>query len=106
MLVASGGRPRLESRVGRAGVDPVDHQAAFGEEPLPVLLDEFVKVADGSDHQGALTVFGDRKVMGQAVALAGGPVPVERDSALPVEMHGDGVLVEVVEHWGQRLSAV
>jgi hypothetical protein len=44
--------------------------------------------------------------MGQAVALAGRPVAVQRDGALPVEMHGDRVLVEVVEHRGQRLAAV
>src|SRR6185437_15763904 len=40
------------------------------------------------------------------VALAGGPVAVEFDSALPVEMGSRLVLVEVVENRGERLAAV
>jgi hypothetical protein len=44
--------------------------------------------------------------MGEAVALASGSVPVEGDGALAVEMHGGDVLVEVIEHGGQRLSSV
>jgi hypothetical protein len=70
------------------------------------LLDELIEVADGRDHQRALSVRRHRKVMGQAVALARGPVAVQGDGALPVEMHGRDVLVKVVEHRGQRLPAV
>ena len=46
------------------------------EEPLPVLLDEIVEVADGRDHHRSLSVLADREVMGQAVALAGRLVPI------------------------------
>ena len=45
-------------------------------------------------------------MMGQAVALAGGLVPGQRDRALTVEVHGGDVLVEVVEHRSQGLPAV
>ena len=67
----------IKRSLRRARIDPVDHQPALGEEPLPILPDEFIKIADGRDHQHALPVRGDRKVMGQAVAFAGGPVPVQ-----------------------------
>src|ERR1700730_7351211 len=91
---------------GRPRFGPVDHQPALSEEPLAVLLDEFVEIADGRDHQRTLPVVADREVMGQAVTLAGCPVPVEGHSALAVEVHGGDVGVEVVEHAGQGLAAV
>jgi hypothetical protein len=43
-------------------------------------------------------------VVRDRVALAGGPVAVEFDSALPVEMGGRLVLVEVVENRAERLA--
>ena len=46
------------------------------------------------------------EVVGDAVALAGRSVAVQRDCALPVEVHRRPVAVEVVEHWCQHLAAV
>src|SRR5271167_3280772 len=51
----SGGRTSDEAVLarssgrGRPRFGPVDHQPALGEEPLAVLLDEFVEIADGRD---------------------------------------------------------
>ena len=44
--------------------------------------------------------------MGDAVALAGGSVAIERDRALAVEVHRGLVAVEVIEHRRKRLAAV
>jgi low temperature requirement protein LtrA len=94
---------------GRRGarLGPVDHQPAFGEVPVAVLLGELVEVADGGDHQRALPGLVDPDVMGQAVALARRPVvAVQGNGALAVEVRGGPVGVEVVEHRGQGLAPV
>src|SRR6202020_31891 len=54
------------------------------------------------EHQFALSVLGEQ-VVGDAVALAGCPVPVKLDCALTVEVLCGLVAVEVLEHRGQRL---
>jgi hypothetical protein len=54
----------LRSRATRFG--PVNHQLAFGEEPLPVLLRELIQVADRRYHERAL-VAGRSYVVGDAI---------------------------------------
>ena len=53
----------------------------------------------------ALTIFGEQ-VVGDAVALAGRLVAVERDRGLAVEVHRRVLAVEVIEHRRQRLAAI
>ena len=57
-------------------------------------------IADG------LARYVGEEVVGDAVALAGRPVALERDRALAVEVHRRLVAVEVVEHGCERLATV
>jgi hypothetical protein len=86
-------------------LDPVDVEVALGEQPGAVEVDEGVAVPEVREHQLALAVLGEQ-VVGDAVALAGRPVPVELDRALTVEVLCGLVPVEVLEYGRQRLAAV
>jgi hypothetical protein len=82
---------------------PVEDEFALGEVPAAVELGEGVEVAEGGDHDLAVAVFGV-DVVGDRVALAGRAVTLERDGALPVEVRGHLVAIEVVEDGRQRFS--
>src|SRR5487761_446187 len=94
------------SRVGWAGFGPLDHQLALGEQPGAVgLPGELIQIANERHHQGALTTY-LVQVMGDAVRLTCGTVPVDHYGALPVEMHRRLIGIQVVEDGRQRLPAV
>ena len=67
-------------RSGWPGLAPVENEIALGEIPGTVDLGEGVQVAQRGDHDRALAV-GREQVVRDRVALAGGPVAVEFDSA-------------------------
>ena len=67
------------------------------------LIDEAVEIAKGRDHDHALAVPGE-EVVRDRVALTGRVITVERDGALPIEVPGRLVLIEVREDRRQRLA--
>jgi hypothetical protein len=71
-----------------------DNVLATGHSTLPNALTE--------GFQAAVR----EQVVGQAVALSGRSVAIERDRALTVEVRRDLVVVQVVEHRRQGLAAI
>ena len=92
-----------------AGVDgrvsaPVEDEIPLGDVPATVNLGERVKVSKRGDHDHAVAVFRE-EVVGDRVALAGRLVAVDRDRALPVEVHHRLVAIQIGEHRGKCLSS-
>src|ERR1700751_1144971 len=81
-------------------------EQALGKEPGAVDLCESVEVAERGDHQTALVAV-YRNVMRKAVGFSRGPIAGQReDGALTDEMRRGIVLVQVCEHWRERLARV
>src|SRR3954447_9932518 len=88
-------------RTEHARLGPVEVEPALVEQPGAVVLEKGVPVAERRDHQLALAVLRVH-VVSEAVGLARGPIAIELDRALPVEVHRRLVRVEVLEDRRER----
>jgi hypothetical protein len=108
-----GGQPRKVSKLrwcalspsGEcAFVNPVDIKSALGEKPNAVDLHKGVEVTERRNHHAPLLIV-DRQVMRQAVSLGCAANICQRENgALPDEVRGGFVFVQLGEHWRKRLA--
>ena len=78
-------------------------EPVLGEKPCAVELHEGVELTERRNHQAPLPAV-DRHEMRQAGSLARAGIICQREGALPDEVRGGVLFVQLGEHWRKRLE--